>query len=166
MVGDTDNVLQPIPQLASTDVASTEAESTDDGSSQHSDPGHLEAVQVPKESRSVAIDRKRVEQTGSSEESMVRGGDDRSHDNRVDKATRNGTAGLLEDNGERASSGVTIGEAWVVVWHIQTDDQDGKKVEKQDTPEDVTHDLGQVLGWVFRLTGGDGDGLGAATEGC
>lgn len=46
LVGDTDDVLEPRPQLAGADVAGSEAETTDYGCCEDGDPGNVKVVEV------------------------------------------------------------------------------------------------------------------------
>lgn len=55
LVGDTDNVLEPGPELASADVAGSEAETVDYGCCEDGDPGNAEAVKVAQEAWGVAL---------------------------------------------------------------------------------------------------------------
>ena len=98
-------LLQPGPELASTNVAGSEAEATDHRGGKDGHPGHLEAVQMAEEARRVAVDREGVEEAGSGEEGVVGGGDDAGHDHGVDEAAGHGTAGFDEDDGEGAGRG-------------------------------------------------------------
>ena len=91
--------------MACTNVARSEAESTDYGGGEDRYPGDLEAVQVAEESWRVAVYGEGVEETGSGEEGVVGGGDDAGHDHGVDEAAGDGAAGFNEDDGEGAGRG-------------------------------------------------------------
>lgn len=85
LVGDTDEVLQPGPQLASADEGRTETEATDEASGEDGDPGNLVAVERAEEGWGVAVDGERVQEPGAGEEGVVAGADDAGHDDGVDE---------------------------------------------------------------------------------
>ena len=73
---------------------------------------------------------------------MVSGGNDRGHNHCIDEAAGNITADLLEDDREWARPGVTIGQAGIIIRHVQTDDDNGDEVEENNSPEHVANDFG------------------------
>lgn len=93
---------------------------------------------------------------------MVRSRNHRRHDHGVDKAARDGTAGLLKDNSKRTCAAIAVRKARVVVGHVEADEQDRQQIKENDAPEDVAHDFGHVFGGVDGFAGCDGDGLSAA----
>ena len=129
LVGHTDNVLQPGPQLAGSDVTRSKAQPTDGRGRQHGNPGNSEAVQLAKESRRIPVHREGVQQTGSCKEGVVGGGDDRGHDHGVDEAGSDRTTRLLKNNREGTGAAVLLGKTRVIPGHVQSHDQDGKHVE-------------------------------------
>lgn len=120
---------------------------------------------MAEEAGGVAVDGESVEQTGAGEEGVVGGGDDAGHEHGVDEAAGDGAAGLHEDDGKRAGGGVALGEARVVVGHVEADNDDRHDVEEDDAPEDVADHFGEVFGRVFGFAGCYGNGLGAAAGG-
>lgn len=72
---------------------------------------------------------------------MVSGGNNRGHNHRVNETASNITADLLEDDREWTRPGVTIGQAGVVIRHVQADDDDGDEVEENNSPEHVADDF-------------------------
>jgi len=100
LVRDTDDVLEPAPQLSRADEGGAEADARDGGGGQDGDPRDAVAVQIAEEGGSVAVDGERVEQARAGEEGMVAGGDHRGHDHGVDEGAGDLCAGHLEDEGE------------------------------------------------------------------
>lgn len=164
LVRDADNVLQPRPQLSGTDVTSAKTQTADGRGGQDGHPGDLEAVEMAEESGRVTVDGERVQESRSGEQGVVGGRDDAGQDDGVDEAARDVAASFGENDGEGAGAGVLLAQVGIVVRHVEADQQDGQDVEEQDAPEDVAHDPRQVLGRVFGLSGGHGDGFGSSVR--
>lgn len=68
----------------------------------------------------------------------------------------------MEYEGEWGSGGCFAGESGIVVRDVETDEEDGKDVEDEDTPEYIFHYTRKILRGVFGFPRGYSDGFGAA----
>lgn len=84
---------------------------------------------------------------------MVGRGDDTRHEDCIDEAACDGTAGLGKDNGERTGDRISVRESRIVVRYIQANDHNGYDVEKNDTPEDIANHTGNISGWILGFPG-------------
>lgn len=80
---------------------------------------------MSKESWCVPVYRQAVQQPRPGKQSMISRGNGAGHDNGVDKAARDGTSGLNEDDRERARTSRSPGQVGIIVGHVQANDEDG-----------------------------------------
>lgn len=102
-----------------------------------------------------------MEGTGGGVKTRVTGRKDSDQDDSVHNVTSDADTGLDKDTGEGRGldAAASVGKGIIVVGDGQSDDQDGKDVEHQDTPEDLTDSTGDVLAGVLGLSGSDSDQL-------
>lgn len=116
---------------------------------------------LEEELRSLASLGKSIEITGTGVEESVTGRSGRGQDDSVDDVWKNLDSGAVDGNNPWRSGSVrfTVEEIVVIVWNENTDSEGTENVEEEDTPEDTTNGLGDVLAWVLGLTSSDGDHL-------
>lgn len=95
---------------------------------------------------------------------MISRRNDTGHNNCVDETACDLAANLLENKGEGTGLGVSRGKIRIIVWDIESNYEDGKHVEDENTPEDIADHTREISSRVASFTGCDSDGFSSSTR--
>ena len=161
-VGNGHQVLEPVEDGVGASGHTHEGEQRDGRGDADTVDGNARGCALEKEPGGLSVLRnsKQISGTGVQEGVTSRGGG--CQDDSVDNVREHRDGGILHGNNPwRAlrTLGVGIGQLGVVAGDGDTNDEGAEDIEEQNTPEDTTNGLGDVLAGVGGLTSSDCDHL-------
>lgn len=160
-VGNGGEVLEPAEDIGCTAGHGHESDEGDGGSHHDGVVWDTGTGALEEELRGLLVLRQGEEVTRTGVEEGVGRGRGGSQDDGVDDGREDRDTSAVDGDNPRRVSGTntTVEEVASVARDTDTNGQRTENVEEEDTPEDTTNGLGNVLPWVLGLTGSDSNHL-------